>query len=106
MAREDDETNPNKESSGSEFFIVQGAVYADYQVDEEAQSLGLQLTPEQRKAYMEIGGYMSLDQQYTVFGEVVEGLDIVDQIASVKTYQQDKPVKRIPFSIRLVKSGE
>jgi peptidyl-prolyl cis-trans isomerase B (cyclophilin B) len=100
MARSD-ENNPNKESSGSEFFIVQGSIYADYQVKQEEETNGLTLTPEQRQAYMTVGGYMSLDQDYTVFGEVTEGLDVIDKIASVKVYQQDKPLKKIPITISL-----
>jgi cyclophilin family peptidyl-prolyl cis-trans isomerase len=102
MARED-ENNPNLESSSTEFFIVQGGRYTDYQVDEESQNLGLMLTQEQRKIYMEKGGYMSLDQQYTVFGEVIDGFDVIDKIASVKVYNEDKPVKKIPFKISVVR---
>lgn len=101
MARQD-EDNPDLQSSSTEFFIVHGGKYADYQVDEEVQNLGLTLTPEQREIYMTSGGYMSLDQKYTVFGEVVEGLDVIDKIASVKVYQEDKPLKKIPLRIRIV----
>jgi peptidyl-prolyl cis-trans isomerase B (cyclophilin B) len=100
MARQD-EDNPELQSSSTEFFIVHGGKYADYQVDEEITNLGLTLTPEQRDIYMTAGGYMSLDQQYTVFGEVIEGLDVIDKIASVKVYQEDKPLKKIPLRIRI-----
>jgi cyclophilin family peptidyl-prolyl cis-trans isomerase len=100
MARSD-ENNPNKESSGSEFFIVQGSAYADYQVKQEEENNQLTLTPEQRETYMKTGGYMSLDQDYTIFGEVVEGLEVIDKIAGVKVYEQDKPLKKIPITIKL-----
>ena len=100
MARSD-ENNPNKESSGSEFFIVHGSPYADYQVKQEEENNKLSLTPEQRETYMKVGGYMSLDQDYTVFGEVVEGLEVIDKIARVKVYEEDKPLKKIPITIRL-----
>jgi peptidyl-prolyl cis-trans isomerase B (cyclophilin B) len=103
MARQD-EDNPDLMSSSTEFFIVHGGKYADYQVDNETQNLGLTLTPEQRSVYMTEGGYMSLDQQYTVFGEVTEGLEVVDKIASVKVYSQDKPLKKIPFTIRVIEA--
>lgn len=103
MARSD-ENNPGLESSATEFFIVQGSKYADYQVDQEMENLGLKLTPEQKNTYMTTGGYMSLDQQYTTFGEVVEGLDVLDQIAAVKVYQEDKPLRKIPFKISVVES--
>jgi cyclophilin family peptidyl-prolyl cis-trans isomerase len=98
MARQD-EDNPELKSSSTEFFIVHGAKYADYQVETEIENLKLKLTDEQKQTYMTEGGYMSLDQQYTVFGEVTEGLDVIDKIASVKVYSQDKPVKKIPFRI-------
>ena len=101
MARQD-EDNPELQSSSTEFFIVHGAPYADYQVEIEEENLKLKLTPEQKQIYIKEGGYMSLDQQYTVFGEVTEGIEVVDKIASVKVYEQDKPMKKIPIEIRLV----
>ena len=100
MARQD-EDNPELQSSSTEFFIVHGAPYADYQVETEAENLKLKLTPEQKQLYIKEGGYMSLDQQYTVFGEVTEGIEVVDKIASVKVYEQDKPMKNIPIEIKL-----
>ncbi|MEX1239476.1 MAG: peptidylprolyl isomerase [Cyclobacteriaceae bacterium] len=100
MARSDDD-NPEFQSSSTEFFIVQGSRYKDYQVDEEAQNLGLTLTTEQKEIYITSGGYMSLDQQYTTFGEVVEGFEVIDQMASVKVHNEDQPLKKIPFAIRI-----
>lgn len=100
MARQD-EDNPDLKSSSTEFFIVHGSPYADYQVETETENLGLTLTDQQKAIYMNAGGYMSLDQQYTVFGEVVEGLDVIDRIASVKVYSEDKPLKKIPVKITL-----
>lgn len=104
MARAD-ENNPELRSSASEFFIVQGSTYTDYQVENEEANNGLSLTEEQKQIYMNEGGYMSLDQQYTVFGEVIEGLDVVDKIAGVKVYSQDKPLKKIPIRILLENSS-
>lgn len=101
MARQD-EDNPELKSSSTEFFIVHGSRYADYQVETEIENLGLKLTDEQKKIYMTDGGYMSLDQKYTVFGEVTEGLDVVDKIASVKVFQEDKPMKPIPITITVL----
>jgi cyclophilin family peptidyl-prolyl cis-trans isomerase len=98
MARQD-EDNPELKSSSTEFFIVHGARYADYQVETEIENLKLKLSDEQKQIYMTQGGYMSLDQQYTVFGEVIEGQDVIDKIASVKVYNEDKPLKKIPFRI-------
>ncbi|HEX8040256.1 MAG TPA: peptidylprolyl isomerase, partial [Chryseosolibacter sp.] len=91
MARSD-ENNPGLESSSTEFFIVHGSKYADYQVRDEMENLGLALTEDQKQVYMTAGGYMSLDQQYTTFGEVVEGLEVIEKIAAVKVFNGDKPL--------------
>ena len=100
MARVD-ENNPEKESSAAEFFIVHGERYAREDVEMEARNQGLTLTPEQIDTYVSIGGYISLDQQYTTFGEVTSGLDVVDKIAAVKVYNET-PRKKIPFKISVV----
>lgn len=102
MARSD-ENNPGLESSSTEFFIVHGSKYADYQVRDEMETLGLTLNEEQKEAYMSAGGYMSLDQQYTTFGEVVEGLEIIEKIAAVKVFNGDKPLRKVPFKISIVR---
>ncbi|HLZ16050.1 MAG TPA: peptidylprolyl isomerase [Cyclobacteriaceae bacterium] len=96
-----DENNPGKESSSTEFYLVHGNKYADWEYDEEQKNLGLTTSGEQRRIYTTIGGEMSLDTQYTVFGEVVEGLDVIDKIAAVKVYVEH-PYKKIPFEIKLV----
>lgn len=152
-ARQGDEVNPKKESSGCQFYIVTGKVYNDstllsmeqqknqnklttifnalaqkymkevYKMrkanDEEglyalqdtllaqaeveaAKQPDFHFTPEQIKAYTTVGGTPHLDGEYTVFGEVVEGLDIVDKIQQVKTDRGDRPeedVKIINVSV-------
>ena len=98
MAREGDEVNPERRSSGSHFYIVWGKTYSTK--DLEAIQLRLdtmtnctaRLTPEQIKVYKRIGGTPQLDGQYTVFGEVIEGLDVVDRIQRVMTDDYDRPV--------------
>jgi len=102
MARSDD-NNPAMESSATEFYIMQGLPYKEEDIDAEAANDGLTLTPEQRETYLKVGGDMSLDQKYTVFGEVVEGLDVIDKLASVKVYGE-KPVQKVPFKIYLTKN--
>ncbi len=104
MARVD-ENNPELESSSTEFYIIQGRRYADWEIGDEARNSGIELTPEQRQTYLTIGGDLSLDQKYTVFGEVVEGLDVVDIIAKSKTYNE-KPNKKIPFEIHVVEPAQ
>ena len=96
--------NPQLESSSTEFFIVHGSTYADYQVEQELENMGLTLTPAQKDVYVNEGGYMSLDQQYTTFGEVVEGLDVIEEIAAEKVYDEDKPLRKIPMKISVIKN--
>ena len=67
----------------------------------EARNQGITYTPEQIDAYVANGGYLSLDNQYTTFGEVTSGLDVVDKIAAVKVYNET-PQKKIPFKISVV----
>ncbi|HTF18880.1 MAG TPA: peptidylprolyl isomerase [Chryseolinea sp.] len=102
MARVD-ENNPDKESSAAEFFIIHGERYAREDVEMAARNQGLTLTPEQIDTYVSVGGYISLDNQYTTFGEVISGLEVVDKIAAVKVFNEDKPLKKIPFKISVVR---
>jgi cyclophilin family peptidyl-prolyl cis-trans isomerase len=102
MARPND-NNPNKKSSPTEFFIVQGTRYDSAELVDLAQKKGLTLTPTQYKTYMEIGGDINLDQEYTVFGEVIEGMEIVDKIAVSPTVNGERPVNVIPLTIEIVK---
>ena len=90
-ARQGDASNPQRRSSGSQFYIVQGKKYTDMQLDSMEKQLYTEFTKEQRDTYAEVGGVPHLDAQYTVFGEVKEGLNIVDQIASVETGKNDRP---------------
>lgn len=95
------ENNPEMQSAASDFFIIHGGRYTEEDVEIDSKNLGLTLTPEQKQAYITEGGYMELDQKYTVFGEVIEGLEVVDKIASEKVYDVDKPLREIPFKISL-----
>jgi len=101
MARVD-ENNPARESSAAEFFIVQGERYSREDVEIADRNQGITHTPEQIDTYVSIGGYITLDGQYTTFGEVVSGLDVVDKIASVKVFNEDKPLKKIPFKVTVI----
>lgn len=89
-ARSGDHVNPNKESSGSQFYIVQGDVY-----HEDDFKGSTRFSEDAIKDYTTIGGTPHLDGGYTVFGEVIEGLDIVDKIAGTPTRPGDRPVKDI-----------
>lgn len=97
-ARQGDQVNPKKASSGSQFYIVQGKIYDDKTLDMYEERLGKLIGPKQRQAYKTIGGTPHLDGDYTVFGEVTEGLEIVDKIAGVKTGYMDVPVEPVTIT--------
>jgi cyclophilin family peptidyl-prolyl cis-trans isomerase len=151
-ARQGDQVNPERKSSGSQFYIVQGQVYTNGQLDtlEMQMNSGLQqqllqkyakestdelnkfrqagdqdgfnklvtkirakadsafqkekitIPEEHRKVYTTIGGTPSLDGAYTVFGEVVKGMDVIDKIADVKTDQNDRPVKDVVMKVEVL----
>lgn len=151
-ARMGDNVNPDKESSGCQFYIVQGKVYKEEELTldinalyggvrrllqeeeysdmrqkfidaqndpEETQKLAISLSEvcEEKyglqirktisddilKAYTTVGGVPHLDGAYTVFGRIVEGLEVIDKIASVKTGAADKPLEDIPMTFKIKK---
>jgi cyclophilin family peptidyl-prolyl cis-trans isomerase len=95
-ARSGDDVNPNRESSGSQFYIVVGKKFTPDQLKSmENSKKHIPFTEEQKIAYTTIGGTPHLDYAYTVFGEVIEGLDIVDSIALVPTDERNRPLENI-----------
>ncbi|GAB3573890.1 peptidylprolyl isomerase [Hymenobacter daeguensis] len=100
MARYDDEQNPGHLSSNTDFYFVVGEKLAPNQSQAMA---GRKLTPAQVKAYATVGGVPSLDGKYTVFGEVVEGQDVVDKIANESVESDKWPVTDIPMKVEVVK---
>ena len=106
-ARQGDQVNPKKASSGSQFYIVQGKVYDDKTLDMYESRMGKVFGARERQAYKTVGGTPFLDGEYTVFGEVIEGLDVVDKIAGVKTGRMDVPVEPVTIlSITIDKGCE
>ncbi len=101
-ARQGDEVNPDKKSSGSQFYIVQGYVFSDTQLDYVIEKMNKTFTEEQREVYKTIGGTPHLDGDYTVFGELIEGFDVLDKIASLETGSLDKPVDDVKMTIEIV----
>jgi peptidyl-prolyl cis-trans isomerase B (cyclophilin B) len=95
-----DEGNPNNDSSPTEFYIIQGQKYTQEDVEFEQTERNLAMTQQQKQDYMTIGGDFSLDGKYTVFGEVIEGFDVIEKIANEKVINIDKPVQPIPFRIK------
>lgn len=98
-ARQGDAVNPKKESSGSQFYIVHGMPVTDHDLDAMEQAKGFKYTPAQREKYKKLGGTPMLDGDYTVFGEVVNGLDVVDKIANVEKDSRDRPLKDVKMKI-------
>ena len=101
-ARMGDHVNPLRASSASQFYIVHGRVFAENELIMFEARTGNVFTEEQKEIYKTIGGTPHLDGAYTVFGEVVSGLDVVDKIAAVKTAMGDKPVEDLKMSIKII----
>lgn len=94
-ARQGDDVNPNKESSSVQFYIVQGSVWDEQALNMMEQRFGKKFSKEQREVYTTLGGAPHLDGDYTVFGEVVEGMEVVDMIASLKCDPNDRPLEDV-----------
>lgn len=99
-ARQGDNVNPEKKSSGSQFYIVQGNIYpleALQTLEKQKQQTNpsFKFSEEAIKAYTTIGGTPHLDGDYTVYGEVIEGIDTVDKIANSPTGPRDRPAKDV-----------
>lgn len=102
-ARTGDAVNPQKESSGSQFYIVQGQRMTEQMLSRIEAQKNIRYTPEQRKAYLEQGGTPFLDREYTVFGQVIEGFEVIDRIAAVATSNRDRPEEDVWMKVRLIR---
>lgn len=101
-ARMGDDVNPEKLSSGSQFYIVRGMVFTPEQLNSMVkQGRCAPLTNAQVEIYTSIGGTPHLDGSYTVFGEVIEGLDVVDQITFEPTDSYDRPLQNITYTMSI-----
>ena len=104
-AREGDDVNPSKASSACQFYIVWGKVYTKEQLEsymewyKQRTGKELNVTPEQFEAYTTVGGTPHLDGGYTVFGEVVRGLEVIETIQNVKCDGNDRPLR----DVRIIK---
>jgi peptidylprolyl isomerase/peptidyl-prolyl cis-trans isomerase B (cyclophilin B) len=103
-ARTGDDVNPERASSATQFYIVTGNFFTEMELSSMEQKQGITFTLEQRHAYMLEGGAPHLDGKYTVFGEVMSGLKVVDKIQMSPTDENDRPRKDIRIkSMKLVK---
>ncbi|MDG1477110.1 MAG: peptidylprolyl isomerase [Vicingaceae bacterium] len=102
-ARMGDGINPQKASSGSQFYIVQGKKYDRKNLEGMGKRSGATYTDEQIKVYETEGGTPQLDMNYTVFGEVIEGFDVIDKIAAVAKGRADRPKEDVKMTMKIVK---
>lgn len=101
-ARQGDEVNPNKESSGCQFYIVHGDLWNADKLKMVERRMGKTFTAEQAEVYATLGGTPFLDGDYTVFGEVIEGLEVIDKIAAVKCGPMDRPVEDVKMRLTII----
>ena len=102
-ARKGDSVNPEKASSGSQFYLVQGRVLSIEEIDFLRQRGVADISEKSAEIYTTRGGTPHLDGAYTVFGEVVKGLEIIDSIANCPTDAYDRPIDDVFYSISLIK---
>jgi peptidyl-prolyl cis-trans isomerase B (cyclophilin B) len=104
-ARDD---NPTKASSGCQFYIVEGKRFTNGKLDtlEQTRLKGRKIPAWERDYYTSVGGVPHLDQNYTVYGEVVSGIDMVDRIAAVKKDERDRPTTDVPMTVELLSKKE
>jgi cyclophilin family peptidyl-prolyl cis-trans isomerase len=104
-ARDD---NPAKASSGSQFYIVEGKRFTDDDLNKlvTTKRMGRPIPAGQREVYETVGGAPHLDQNYTVYGEVVTGIDMVDRIAGLKKDERDRPLSNVPMIVTVLSKGE
>ncbi len=106
-AREPDSDNPYRESSACHFYLAWGKTFTDAELDKMQQRLDtlygyrVKITPEMRETYKTIGGIPHLDGGYTVFGEIAEGLDVLEKIQQTATDENDRPLE----DIRILKAN-
>lgn len=99
-ARTGDQVNPEKRSSGSQFYIVQGNPLTEEQLDQMEARKGFRYSTEQRQTYITNGGVPFLDRDYTVFGVVIKGLEVIDKIAATAKDGRDRPLEDVRMKIR------
>ncbi len=106
MARENDDVNPKKASSPTQFYIVEGRTFSDKEMDKIEEKFKIIIPESHRQVYRTIGGAPFLDMKYTVFGQVISGLDVIDKIANAPKDEHDRPLGNIRMKISIMKKKE
>ena len=101
-ARMPDGVNPKKESSGSQFYIVEGEVQSAERLALFEKKLEVTFSDEQKQAYSTVGGTPHLDGSYTVFGQVIEGINVVSKIVKAKRDQRNRPLTDIVMKVKII----
>lgn len=101
------DNNPEKASSGSQFYLVQGKKFTDEQLDNvETNRLKSKIPVYQREVYKTLGGTPHLDRTYTVYGEVVQGIELIDKIAELAKDDNDRPLSDVSMTVTVLKRRE
>ena len=101
-ARQGDEVNPQKASSSCQFYIVQGTTWDANRLKMVEQRMGKSFTAKEAEVYATLGGTPFLDGDYTVFGEVVEGMEVIDKIAAVQCGPMDRPIEDVKMKMSII----
>ncbi|MFN7115416.1 MAG: peptidylprolyl isomerase [Saprospiraceae bacterium] len=102
-ARQGDQVNPQKRSSGSQFYIVQGQAVTEAMLNQMEARKGFRYSQAQRDAYKQVGGTPALDRDYTVFGKLIQGMEVLDAIAKVATDGRDRPEEDVKMKVTVIK---
>jgi cyclophilin family peptidyl-prolyl cis-trans isomerase len=103
MGRDD---NPEQSSFTTQIYIVDGKKWTDEQLDGIEKKYNLHFTPSQRETYRTVGGTPHLDQHYTVFGEIVKGIDLIDKITALKVDKAGNPETPVWMKVRVLTARE
>lgn len=106
MARENDDVNPKKASSSTQFYLVEGRTFTDIEMNQIEDKFKIKIPESHREIYRTVGGAPFLDMNYTVFGQTVKGLDVIDKIAHVQRDKNDRPLHDIHMKISVMKKKE
>ncbi|MBB6272068.1 peptidyl-prolyl cis-trans isomerase B (cyclophilin B) [Pedobacter cryoconitis] len=98
--------NPEKSSYFDQIYLVEGKIQTDAELDEIEIKKGIKFSAAQRQDYKKIGGIPRLDQDYTVFGEIVKGLEVAEAINKADTDQHDRPLKKESFTLTILNRKE